>query len=469
MEEAAMADDDPTKKTRERKRHRNNGLRKGCDCPRRAWAKCRHPWHFNFKPRGGKDYRLSLDRYLGRHVDSKSEAEAEAEKIRTAIREGRFGTAAPVLDQLTMKQLLDSYVKRYVDVERGPRGRDARYSVGTITRVEIERADGRCAPFGEWLVRDVTTDTIERFREARRHGGIVAANRDLAFLRAAFNWAIRTKHVKETPFKLGTETVVRLSREHARTRRLDEDEGQKLLDACAPRLRALVEAALETGCRRGELLSMQWKQILGMTINDDKTIAWAAKSEIFLPHSKTKTKRDRRIPISTRLKAILEMRRFDPAGHPLEETAFVFGTEIGTRLMGFGRAWRTAILRSHGHEPTYSDTANLSPESRAELRRINLHFHDLRREAGSRWMDGGVPIATIQRWLGHTNVSQTSTYLAGTASSEHDAMERFEQRRSGLQPLATHAETRDQTTVRAATSVDSKSNRDAVDHDAAIM
>jgi len=25
----------------------------------------------------------------------------------------------------------------------------------------------------------------------------------------------------------------------------------------------------------------------------------------------------------------------------------------------------------------------------------DLHFHDLRREAGSRWMDAGVPLATI--------------------------------------------------------------------------
>jgi hypothetical protein len=43
-------------------------------------------------------------------------------------------------------------------------------------------------------------------------------------------------------------------------------------------------------------------------------------------------------------------------------------------------------------------------------------------------MDGGVPLATIQKWLGHSNISQTSTYLSGTAQTEHDAMERFEAR-----------------------------------------
>ena len=56
-----------------------------------------------------------------------------------------------------------------------------------------------------------------------------------------------------------------------------------------------------------------------------------------------------------------------------------------------------------------------------------LHFHDLRREAGSRWMDAGVPLATIQRWLGHHNISQTSTYLAASGGGDADAMRAFEQ------------------------------------------
>jgi integrase len=45
-------------------------------------------------------------------------------------------------------------------------------------------------------------------------------------------------------------------------------------------------------------------------------------------------------------------------------------------------------------------TAALDPESREALRRIDLNFHDLRREAGSRWLDGGVPLHRVQMWLG---------------------------------------------------------------------
>ena len=91
---------------------------------------------------------------------------------------------------------------------------------------------------------------------------------------------------------------------------------------------------------------------------DDTTVTWAPKAELFLSHEKTKTKRDRKVPISSRLKLILEMRRFDPAGEPHALDAFVFGTEVGTRVEGFGRAWDTAVLKSHGYTPTYTKTEN---------------------------------------------------------------------------------------------------------------
>jgi len=108
----------------------------------------------------------------------------------------------------------------------------------------------------------------------------------------------------------------------------------------------------------------------------------------------------RRIPISTRLKAILEMRRLDPKGEPHALDKFVFGSEVGTKVDGFGRAWDTAVLKSHGHTPTYTKTANLTPASRAALNAVDLHFHDLRREAGSRWLDGGMPLHAVRDLLG---------------------------------------------------------------------
>jgi len=46
------------------------------------------------------------------------------------------------------------------------------------------------------------------------------------------------------------------------------DEYDRLVANCSAWLRALVDAALETGCRRGELLGLQW----GMVDLDKRTI-----------------------------------------------------------------------------------------------------------------------------------------------------------------------------------------------------
>jgi hypothetical protein len=65
-------------------------VRKRCRCKRKIWPKCPHGWHLNFTPRGGQDFRLSLDVEVGRHIDSKTEADAEATQIKGEILAGTF-------------------------------------------------------------------------------------------------------------------------------------------------------------------------------------------------------------------------------------------------------------------------------------------------------------------------------------------------------------------------------------------
>ena len=225
---------------------------------------------------------------------------------------------------------------------------------------------------------------------------------------------------------------MKLSKETARARRLRPAEGnapseeETLLAAAGPCLHALIIAALETGMRRGELLSLQWNQI-----------RWAPKAEIILPAFKTKARKDRRIPISSRMKGVLEMRRLDPSGRAHPSEAFIFGNEVGERVVNFRQAWESVVLKGNGLAATWKQ-GKLTAESRKHLKGVDLHFHDLRREAGSRWLEGGVPLQTVRDWLGHANVAQTSTYLATTLQGHHDAMARFEQMRgrvTGARPV----------------------------------
>src|SRR6185436_1782430 len=113
--------------------------------------------------------------------------------------------------------------------------------------------------FGEWPAQAITRVMAEAFSRQRP---TIAANRDLALLRAAFNWAVLGGLVPATPFKVGTVAAVKLAREEARTRRLQPGEEERLLLA-AGGLKDLIVAALETGCRLGELLSLEWSQVRG--------------------------------------------------------------------------------------------------------------------------------------------------------------------------------------------------------------
>lgn len=449
-------------------RQRNNGLRKICGCPRRTWAKCPHGWHLNFKPRSGPAYRLSIDRYLGRHVDSKTEAETAADNIRQAIRDGVFGLPVPRA-ALTLRDLADLYLERWAAVQHAATYQGFVYAMNTICRTALPCPGGGTRPLGAWRVADIVTDTIERFREARLAAGVgLGVSRNLQSLRALFSWAIRVGYVETTPFRRGTEAVVNVPRGLNRTRRLRDDEEARLLAVCGDRLRALVIAAIETGMRAGEILSLQWSQVEGMTI-ERRTVTWTPRAALFLPATKTKTKRDRWIPLSTRLRAILEMRRLDPAGKPLGPELYVFGNEIGQRVESYKRAWDWAVLKAHGHKPTYTSSGRLDADARTLVHGIDLHFHDLRREAGSRWLEGGVPIHTVRDWLGHSNIAQTSTYLAGSTTTQADAMAAYEARRANLQQLATDSKTGGRKSPSSAGGRAKNANKTAVGREAVLM
>ena len=201
----------------------------------------------------------------------------------------------------------------------------------------------------------------------------------------------------------------RPGRHAKRDRRLLPDEEHWLLAKAGPRLYRLIVAALETGCRLGELLLLQWQDV------DLK------RDEIRVRAANAKHRKVRHIPIVTTLRAVLDMARCDPAGQPFGPDAYVFGDEVGRRLKSQKKAWESAVLRAHGHAPTWVKSG-LSPESRRVYRTIDLHFHDLRHEAGSRWLEKGVPLHHVKELLGHASISTTDTYLNASRIHLHKSM-----------------------------------------------
>jgi len=384
--------------------HANHGLRKICKCPRRSWTKCSDAWHVSFCWRG-KHYRLSLDRYAGKHISSKTDAESLAERIRTEIREGTFerpdgpkdaGEETSAEPTLTFARFAEDWKK-----ERGYQlagARDNAYRLGTICRFTLPESSPP-RTFGDTPVVCISVGDIEAFREARKAEKLspVAINHDLRLLRKMFNWAVRKGVLNTTPFKIGTEPAISLEREIPRNRRFErDDDEERVLAAANSHLRAVLITILDTACRPGEILSLQWGDVS------------LTRKEITIRAEKEKTRRERIIPISLRLMAVLEMRKLDPTGEPWGSDAYVFGDEVGERVKSVRTAW-----------------ANTRKAAGIE----GFQLRDLRHEAASRFEEAGMPIIYVSNMLGHSNLSTTSKYLNLRRRGLHLAMQQYDESR----------------------------------------
>jgi integrase len=110
------------------------------------------------------------------------------------------------------------------------------------------------------------------------------------------------EYLDRTPFRRGTETLIRKLREdNRRRRRISEDEEARLLAVAPPLLRSMLITALDTGTRQGEMLALRFGDID------------FARGLITLRGETTKSKKTRLVPIATaRLRAscrIFQIRR----------------------------------------------------------------------------------------------------------------------------------------------------------------
>jgi integrase len=305
--------------------------------------------------------------------------------------------ATPALPAMTVDEALTKFADLLASTPRAGRHRkgpgntkaDAASDRARATMIACwwipERGGFR---LGSLPVGELRADHLQQVMRDQMLAGRPGSTRNkyALFLKGFAAW-LTASDIASRPLTLDVESFRRDS-ENRRTRRLSVDEYDRLVKTCSPWLRALVEAALETGCRRGELLGLRW----GMVDLDKGTIR--------LPASLTKTSEARQIPISPPFSAILKMRRLDPAGEEFPETAFVFGTEIGGQVKSTKTCWRSATRR-----------AGLA----------DLHFHDLRREAASRLLEGGLALHYVSKLLGHRNIATTSTYLSATSEDLHRA------------------------------------------------
>ena len=440
---------------RKRTYQRNKGRFKRCTCPRRQWSRCSHEVWGKFCY-VGHDYRINLARQFQQPNVSWSEAEALLDIMRAQIRAGTFVkygttlTATPTPTQntgLTLREVCD---RHHEDVSLDPKRRKHRLPVLKQASTVICRTEVDGAPFGDKLVEVICALDLVKFQTARRalfraeearlaerrrkiaanepdaaklpvpselpHGqhGEIGISRSLQLLRRILNWAVeRDYRTSESPFRKHGQTVFKIKKGERRRRRLQPGEEERLLAAAPPHLKAVIGVALATAMRREEILSLTWADI--------ECDARGRPCFIRLRSENTKTGTARSIPISSALRDLLEMRRNGPDGEPLPSTAYVLGDETGTeRQDSIKTAW-SSTCRAAGIE--------------------DLHFHDLRRSAASRWLQSGrVGLLEIRDLLGHADIQTTSIYLDAGDGDTAAAMEAFDAHQRQLAARAARAE-----------------------------
>jgi integrase len=270
--------------------------------------------------------------------------------------------------------------------------KDDGYRLNRICRFPIQPN----ATLGDMVLKEIQARDILAFREFRRTAGVsaVTRNHDIKLLRKIFNFAVIRGELPKTPFRTGHLAVIGLEQETPRSKRFyQQDDEARLLASANPHLRAIIIAMLDTGCRPGEILSLQWSDVS------------LERREFVVIAAKAKTRRERVVPVSRRLLDVLQERRLNSHGNAWPLNAFVFGNHAGERSRCVRTAWQAACRRAG----------------------INsLQLRDLRHEAGSRFDETGVPIHQVSRLLGHTSLATTTRYLNVQRESLHAAVARLE-------------------------------------------
>jgi integrase len=166
-----------------------------------------------------------------------------------------------------------------------------------------------------------------------------------------------------------------------RNRRLTEDEEKRLLAAVDahsnPMLRWIVRVALTTGMRASEILTLRRSQV-------------DLKRRV-VRLLETKNTSPRAVPLSAAATAVFR----EALNHPIRP--------IDTDLIFYDEPGRDGKRRPYQFNPVWLNI-------KRELKLTNVHFHDLRHEAVSRFVEGGFSDQEVSAISGHKSMQMLERY-----------------------------------------------------------
>ncbi len=286
----------------------------------------------------------------------KSDADQWARYMETKADRGDLPASIKILDSYRLRDILERYRDEVTVKKRG--AKFERCVINAFLRL----------PIAGLTLAQVGTTHFAKYREMRlKTVSPATVNRQLGIIRHAFEVAIKEWGIpmRENPLVC----LKRLSVNNSRKRRLYAGEYEAIEQATSSCrnhfILPIIKMALHTGMRRGELLNLRWGDI----DTDKRTL--------FIPLAKNG--HSRKIPLSRDALSVLEDVKLT------SQSDIVF--------------------------PISANSVRLSWERLIKRAGINdLHFHDLRHEAISRFFEKGLSVPEVALISGHRDFRMLFRY-----------------------------------------------------------
>ena len=322
-------------------------------------------WVIDFTCKGHR-----ITRIFGK---AKAAAEAEEDRIKTEIRAGRFvplKQKGAKQNDGSFKAQADEFLELYSKQHKRSWARD-------------EISLKHLSEFFEGAsLAEIDGLKIEKYILHRTAAGISKStiNRELACLKTMFGKAVEWGKAEKSP----AAKVKKFREPNARERILSPEEARRLVESADPGIRPVLIIALNTGMRRGEILSLKWADL-------DFT-----KSFILI--SDSKSGRSRKVFMNALVYDTLKALPKDPSEY------IFFNAETEAHVKDVKTAFKTACRR-------------------ADIKGVRMH--DLRHTAATRMIEAGVDLVTVSKILGHSSIQMTMRYAHPTPETMRRAVEKL--------------------------------------------
>lgn len=257
-----------------------------------------------------------------------------------------LGNELEILDKnLTLTDLINRYLLEVTPLKKG-------WHMESIHLKRLLRQN-----ISSKSIRELKTKDFVDYKNIRVLDGNIACRNDLILLHHIYNVAIKQWDylIKKNPLS----NVPKPKPNPSRERRLSDNELKYILNENFknPHMKNIINLAIETGMRRGEILSIRIQNLM--------------ENYIWIPDSKNGN--PRRIPLSNKAKNILK------------ESILPFPISPNAVRLSWSRMIKRSGIQG-------------------------LHFHDLRHEAISRFFEKGLSIPEVSLISGHKDVRQLMKY-----------------------------------------------------------